>query len=110
MNPAVTAGQGLQMLERLHRMDVRRVDVKDIVVYAAHQRAELGNHRGNEPDLVELRDGRTASKRGFVDALQEGEEELRRLLRILQPEAPPFVWGDARNRVQRGVVGAPLIA
>ncbi len=98
------------MLERLHRMDVRGVDVKDIVVYAAHQRAELGNHRRDEAHLVELRNRRAASKRGLVDVLEEGQEELRRLLRILQPEAPPFVWGDARNRVQRGVVRAPLIA
>ena len=85
-------------------MDVSRVDVKHVVVDAADERLELRDHRGNQTDLVQLGDRRSASERGLVDLLEQIQEELSRLLGVLQAQPPSFVGRDAGNGVQRRVI------
>ena len=55
-NSAFAARETLQMLEGLERVDIGRVDVEHVVVHAADERIEFGDHRGDEPRFVELPD------------------------------------------------------
>ncbi len=113
VRPQLAAAEGVQPVDRGHRVNVHRVHVIDVVLDARCHRGELGDEGEHEAEVVEVgehaprvvrgaRDrGAIGARRRAVRAVEQAEEAAAGLARPAEPIAPGGVGrgaGDAGAR------------
>ena len=97
----LAAAERAQAIERRHAVNVDRIHMVDVVMDAPRHRRELGNHREQKADVMELAGDRAALGLRFWDRAHQIDEERAGLAARAERSAPRGIGRRARDGLAR---------